>query len=60
MTSLSQLLSWPVEMRLSHDSSEVSIAGTSFCSARPVCAEMFTRSAHGICTSSRSISFSSW
>ncbi|CNH79712.1 Uncharacterised protein [Mycobacterium tuberculosis] len=58
-TSLIQVLSGPVAILVSHDSSAFSIAGTSFCTARPVLAEMLTRCAQRTCTSSRSISRSS-
>ena len=55
-TSLRNEFSWPVVIRLSHEASAVSSAGTSFCTARPVLAEMLTRGAHGNCARSRSIS----
>ena len=55
-TSLRNVFSRPVEIRVSHDSNAVSSAGTSFCTARPVLAEMLTRGAHCTCASSRSIS----
>ncbi len=43
-------------MRVSHDSSAVSSAGTSFSRWRPVRAEMFTRGAQATCARSCSIS----
>ena len=55
-TSLRNVLSRPVEIRVSHDPSAVSRAGTNFCTERPVLAEMLTRGAHCTCASSRSIS----
>ena len=58
-TSLIHALSCPVEMRASHDASAVSMAGTNFCTARPVRAEMFTRGAHCNWANCRSISRSS-
>ena len=45
-------MSRPVGTRVSHDSSAVSIAGTSRSMCRPVRAETLTRGAHGTCTSS--------
>ena len=51
-TSLSQVFSCPVEMRASHDASAVSIAGTSFCTARPVFAGDVDPRRHCSCASS--------
>lgn len=53
-------LSLPVGMRVSHESSAVSRAGTRRSLCQPVFAEMFTRGAQATWARSRSISFSSW
>ena len=59
MVSRSQLFSRPVETRWSQLSRASSMAGSSFCRARPVLAEMLTRVTHGRWASCRSISRSS-